>query len=65
MPEVAGDGGILVDSTDEEAMAEAMWQVLKDEGVRRQLVEAGRRRVRKFTWERTAQQYLEVYESLA
>ena len=65
MPEVAGDAGILVDPTDEEAIADAMWRVLSDEETRRRLVEAGRGRIKPFTWERTARQYLDVYQSLA
>jgi len=64
MPEVAGDAAVLVDPTDEEAIAEAMWELLTDEGARRQRVEAGRRRVQKFTWERMARQYVTLYDSL-
>jgi glycosyltransferase involved in cell wall biosynthesis len=65
MPEVAGDAAVLVDPADEEAISEAMWQLLRDQDARRQLVEAGRRRVQEFAWERLAQRYVEVYESLA
>lgn len=65
MPEVAGDAGLLVDPTDEGAIAEAMWRILSDDETRRRLVDAGRNRVKQFSWERTAQEYLKVYESLA
>ncbi len=65
MPEVAGDAGILVDPMKEESIAEAMWEVLRDENCRKDLVAKGRERVKRFTWEQTAREHVKLYESLA
>jgi glycosyltransferase involved in cell wall biosynthesis len=56
LPEVVGDGGIMVDPDDEEAVAGAMHRVLTDQAFRQQLVEQGYRRAQGFSWERTARE---------
>jgi L-malate glycosyltransferase len=45
LPEVIGDGGLLVDATDPYALAGALARVLGDQDLRRALVHAGRQRV--------------------
>lgn len=64
MPEVAGDAALLVDPTSEIEIVEAMWQALSEPKVRDDLVERGRKRATMFTWERTARQCLELYQSM-
>ena len=53
MPEVAQDAALLVDPFDEDSIADAMVKVL-DPGVRKDLIEKGRRRVQDFSWDNTA-----------
>jgi glycosyltransferase involved in cell wall biosynthesis len=62
--EIAGDAAILVDPSSEEAIGNALVQVLRDESLRMQLIERGRARVQKFTWHETARKTMRVYEEL-
>ena len=61
--EVARDAAVYFDPHDDEALAETMMRVL-DESTRRDLVEAGRRRVRDFSWNEAARRLVDVYRSL-
>ena len=64
LPEVVGnDGaGILVPARDAPALAKAIRRLLEDPELRRQMGQAGRRRVvNLFTWENAARQMVEVY----
>jgi glycosyltransferase involved in cell wall biosynthesis len=65
LPEAVGDAGLMVDPQDEEKLAQAMHAVLMNEGLRRSLIERGLVRAQQFTWERNAQQTLDVYEKVA
>ncbi|MCC7163223.1 MAG: glycosyltransferase family 4 protein [Anaerolineae bacterium] len=62
LPEVAGDAALLIDPQDASALSNAMRRVLDDERLRVKLRQAGERRARQFTWERTAQLTRAVYE---
>ena len=61
LPEVVGDAGILVNPADVEALTVAMWRVLTDEKLRRELRDKGLKRAQVFSWERTARETLAVY----
>ena len=61
LPEVAGDAALLVDPFDVDALAGALEQVAGDEALRADLAARGYRRVRRFSWERAAQETLAVY----
>jgi glycosyltransferase involved in cell wall biosynthesis len=52
--EVAGGAAKLVDPRKVSDIADGLGQVLTDEALRSRLIEAGRRRVRDFSWERCA-----------
>jgi glycosyltransferase involved in cell wall biosynthesis len=62
LPEVIGDGGLLVDAADPYALSGAIARVLGDQGLRNTLVRAGRQRVEAFdlpsAGDRTADQIL-------
>ncbi|MEM9219273.1 MAG: glycosyltransferase family 1 protein [Cyanobacteria bacterium P01_F01_bin.150] len=62
MPEVAGDAAILVDPTDQAAIANAIQQLYTYPEQRQMLVQKGLERVQQFTWENTAQAVASVYE---
>jgi glycosyltransferase involved in cell wall biosynthesis len=55
MPEVAGDAALLVDPFAVDQIKEAMLRVYSDEGLRKELLEKGRKRKLLFTWERSAE----------
>ncbi|MHC4932643.1 MAG: glycosyltransferase family 4 protein [Planctomycetota bacterium] len=65
LPEVVGEAGLLVPPCDEEALAEALGKLLDHPDITRDLGEAGRKRSELFTWERSAEEHLAVYEEAA
>ncbi len=54
LPEVVGEAGLLVDPTDEDAMAAAIARVLDDEALRDRLALAGTAQAKRFTWRASA-----------
>jgi len=64
LPEVAGDAALLVDPHDPEAMTAAMTRVAGDAALRADLVRRGLQRAGEFSWTRTAELTLRVYQSL-
>jgi glycosyltransferase involved in cell wall biosynthesis len=60
LPEVAGDAALLVDPTDEQAIADAMLRLSSDPSLRQRLIEAGYANVRRFSWEKAARETLAV-----
>lgn len=62
MPEVAGDAALLVNPLEQDELTEALRTVLSDDKLRAELVEKGLKRVHDFTWKKTAQNMLNVYE---
>jgi glycosyltransferase involved in cell wall biosynthesis len=54
LPETCGEAALLVDPRDPSDIAEAVLAAATDESVRAPLIDAGRARAARFTWERTA-----------
>ena len=65
LPEIAGDAALLVDPTDIDAIADAMLRLSQDEALRQQLIAAGHENVKRFSWEKAAQETLAVLEKAA
>jgi glycosyltransferase involved in cell wall biosynthesis len=62
LPEVVGDGGVLVPPGDAKALEEAIVSLLDDPDRRARLGEEGYRRVHEhFTWQRAAESMVRVY----
>ena len=59
--ETVGSAARLVDPNDIDDLARAIAEMLSEEHVREHYAELGRKHVRKFSWEQTARQTLEVY----
>jgi len=64
LPEIVGDAGVKVDPADVEMIADSIYNVLTDEGLRRDLIKRGKERVKNFSWERTARETLQLYEDI-
>jgi glycosyltransferase involved in cell wall biosynthesis len=64
-PEVAGDAGLVVDPDDDAAIAGAIERVVTRPEVAADLRRRGLERSRRFTWERTALETLDVLEEAA
>ncbi len=60
VPEVCGDAALLVHPGDATSLAEALERLLRDPGLRAQLIERGKAQAAAFTWERTAQMTTEA-----
>jgi glycosyltransferase involved in cell wall biosynthesis len=64
IPETTGDCALLVDPADVTGFASAFEKVIHDQGTRCDLVEKGLRWVSAFTWEKTIQNTLCVYDKI-
>lgn len=65
IPEVAGDGALLVDPEQSAEIADAMLRLAEDDGLAADLVGRGRMQVKGFTWAECARQTLAVYQNVA
>jgi glycosyltransferase involved in cell wall biosynthesis len=61
LPEVGADAALYVSPTDTRDLAQAILRVIADADLRQRLSSAGYRRARQFSWDRAADQVLEVY----
>jgi glycosyltransferase involved in cell wall biosynthesis len=64
LPEVAGDGALLVDAGDSAALAHAMRRIATDPALRARLIAAGRHNLTRFDWSRAARQVLTLLEQV-
>ncbi len=63
LPEVVGDAAWLVDPLDAQEIANALYRLRMDGQLRATLREKGFERIRAFSWERCAAEYLSVIEA--
>lgn len=61
MPEVAGDAAIYFDPLNEDEMAKAITNAIRN---KTKLVNLGNKQLKKFSWDKCAQETLDVYKSL-
>jgi glycosyltransferase involved in cell wall biosynthesis len=64
MPEIAGSGALLIDPFNPEAIAEMILQVEENSNLRQQSVTYGLKRAQFFSWQKTAEQVLEIYREV-
>jgi ubiquinone/menaquinone biosynthesis C-methylase UbiE len=64
IPEVVGDAALLIDPHNGEALSRAMQRVLSDHELRARMRQQSLARATHFSWERTAEQTLAVYEEV-
>lgn len=65
LPEVVGEAAVMVSPDDISGMAKAIGRVLESEQLRIELIQKGLRQVRKFSWEDTARETIDVYNEIA
>ena len=64
--EELGDGAaVLVDPQDPSSIAEGIRRVVEDEGLARELSDAGRERAARYTWQHTAELLMDCYREVA
>jgi glycosyltransferase involved in cell wall biosynthesis len=64
LPEVVGNAGIMVDPIDVDGFVKAMYEVLTNDGLRENIIKKGLERAKMFTWKKTAEETLKVYEKM-
>jgi O-antigen biosynthesis alpha-1,2-mannosyltransferase len=64
LPEVGGDAALYVDPEAPRDLAEKVRQAVEDAPLRQTMIERGLARAREFSWRRTAQATLRVYEEI-
>lgn len=62
IPEVVGDGAVLINPFDTEELVGAMEKVIEDDNIRNDIAERGYIRSKEFSWSKTAAMTLNVYE---
>lgn len=61
LPEIYGEAALYFDPLDVQAMANSISKVLTDKNLRQELVSKGNEQVRKYSWQRMAEQTLAAY----
>ncbi len=64
LPEVVGDAALLVNAQNVEAIAGAMFKIVSDPSLRERLGQRSSARAKHFSWRRTAEETLAVYERI-
>jgi len=64
LPEVVGEAALMINPYKTEEIKEALKIVLTEEKVRVSLITAGYERIKLFSWDKTASEYLTVFSSL-
>lgn len=64
LPEVVGDAGILINPNEARDIRTGLERILSDKDLRDELSSKAENRAKEFSWEKTARETLEVYESL-
>jgi len=61
MPEVIGSAGILLSPYDKKGWIKAISKVNNDENLRKKMIRENKNQIKKFSWEKTAQETIKVY----
>lgn len=64
LEEVAGDGAFYVDAYDVKSIKTGIEKVFNDNNLRKELSEKGLKNARRFSWKKTAENTLKVYEEV-
>ncbi len=64
MQEVVGDAGLLIDPQDVDTIIDSLYTILTDVTIHDEYARKSLQRGKEFTWERTAQQTLDIYEKV-
>lgn len=64
LPEVVGEAGIVFDPRDQDKLVNILTAVLNDKTILQKMSQLGLERAKKFSWEKTAQETIKVYEKV-
>jgi glycosyltransferase involved in cell wall biosynthesis len=63
MPEILGDAAVYADPYDVGEMTRALEQLLSDEELRQRMIQRGKERVKRYSWQTAAHETLDVYRA--
>jgi glycosyltransferase involved in cell wall biosynthesis len=64
LPEVVGDGGIVLDPNNVESLGKTMLNLYKDDDLRSFYSEKGLERAKMFSWEKCADEHIGIYQKI-
>ncbi|MEY7999345.1 glycosyltransferase family 4 protein [Clostridium sp. Mt-5] len=64
LPEVVGDGALLIDPEDQNKLCEAMLNVLSDDNLKKKLISSGIQRISQLSWKKTANDTITIYNKI-
>lgn len=64
LPEVAGDSALLIDPDNTDEIAEAMRKITENFSLRSEIINKGFEQIKKFSWQKTAKEYLDILNGL-
>ncbi len=62
LPEVGGDAAEYFDPTSTDQIKEAMWKILSNESLRKEMIARGRQQLANYSWDKCARETLKVLE---
>lgn len=65
LPEVVGNAGILVDPMDEDALCQAMLNLIRDSSLCKELSKKSLERSKEFSWSKCASDIIDIYQKVA
>lgn len=65
LPEAGGDAAVYVDPENVDDISEKIQKVIGDEKLRKQMIDKGYKQIKKFSWEKSAKETIEVLEEVA
>lgn len=63
LPEVVGNGGVLLAPRDVGQWAEALLAMVKNDGLRQEAIAAGHANLQRFSWQRAARETVQIYRA--
>lgn len=64
IPEIAGNGALLINPHEADQIADSLGRLECDENICRELVEAAKKQVGKFSWKKAAEELVDIYRRL-
>ena len=64
LSEVADNAALLINPEDVNDIYQGMKKLLNDENLKRTLIQKGKERASEFSWEKTANMYIELYNEI-
>ncbi len=64
LPEVVGEGGVLVDPDNIDEITDGLHRLLTEEGLKEKCIEKGVMQAKRFSWKKTAGRMIDIYNRL-